>query len=104
MSRSVNMSKSIALLPLCVVLLGASQTSAQVRRPVLSDQKYCNALSEEYDRYVVNTTHTVRADAEGGYAKAACKQHHPSAGIPILELKLADAKVPLPYASAAEIR
>ena len=97
------MSRSIALLPLCLVLLGASQTRAQDRRPILSDQQYCNALSEKYDRYVVNTTHAVRANAEGGYAKAACKQHRPSAGIPILELKLADAKVPVPHRSAAEI-
>ena len=98
------MSRSIALLPLCLVLLGASQTLAQDRRPIVSDQQYCNALSAKYDRYVVNTTHAVRANAEGGYARAACKQHHPWAGIPILELKLEDAKVPLPYRSAAEAR
>lgn len=98
------MSRSIALLPLCLVLLGTAPTRAQDRRFSSSGQQYCNALSEKYDRYVVNTTHTIRPNAEGGYAEAACKQHHPSAGIPILELKLADAKVPLPYRSAAEVR
>lgn len=92
-------------LALCPVLLGMPlMAHAQEYRPLPADQQYCVALSDTYSRYVVATTETPRANAAGAYAKATCKQHQPLAGIPILEAKLDDARVPLPYQPAAEAR
>jgi hypothetical protein len=97
--QEVHMSRLKRLLPLCFVLLGVPPTvHAQGIRPVPADQRYCVTLSRSYQRYVVSTTTTPRANAAGGYAKAACKQHRPMEGIPILETKLDKAKVPLPPA------
>lgn len=93
------------LLALCPVLLGMPlMAHAQEYRPLPADQQYCVALSKAYQRYVVSSTIAPRANAAGGYAKAACKQHQLLAGIPILEAKLENAKVPLPYQPAAQAR
>jgi hypothetical protein len=85
------------LFALCCVLLGMPLLAdAQELRPAPADQKYCTVLSKNYDRYAASHSHNRVPTVEGSYAKAACKQHHPLKGIPILQAKLEDSKVPLP--------
>lgn len=61
------------------------------------DLAYCRALTTEYQKYYVKTGgHSPRpGPIDGNVAADQCRQGN-VAGIPILEQKLRDAKVPLP--------
>ena len=85
------------LVTLCGVLLGIPLTASAIpARSAAPAQKYCVALSKDYGHYVANHSHNRAPTVEGAYAKAACKQHHPSKAIPIFASKLEEAKMPLP--------
>jgi hypothetical protein len=63
------------------------------------DAAYCQALSQQYARYVVkidNGNTRVTGNPDGMVAMEQCKTGQAAQAIPVLERKLRDAKVNLP--------
>ena len=91
-----NATRIVAFL-LCTVSLAAHAQSvaAHAQSPRMTPKKYCVALGKEVDRYIASS-HGTNHIVEQGYAKAACKGNDPGDGIPILERKLEESKLPLP--------
>src|SRR5579871_1040871 len=90
--------------PLIRILVAASAvglTSVGANARVLTGQgakAYCTRLTNVYQHYVGSPDFKAEfnRDAIAGAAVAECKEGHPAIGIPVLELKLEDAKMPLP--------
>jgi len=86
---------SIALLLLAASFSAAAQDSG-------TDLKYCAELSRLYTTYVgtsefsPSTPYDRRTDAEARYALSRCSHGDAKSAIPILELRLRNAKVNLP--------
>jgi hypothetical protein len=82
-----------------VFLVAASAAHAQGRASS-PEQRYCEALSDLYMRYVGNPEteprNVRRNDADAEAALAQCRHGEPVASIPVLERKLTDNKVTLP--------
>jgi hypothetical protein len=65
----------------------------------MSDTDYCKALTQKYEAYVANMSvgrSPTPSTVDGNVAVAECKSGNTTAGIPVLERKLRDAKVDLP--------
>jgi hypothetical protein len=73
-----------------------------------SDERYCQKLTELYDRYVGYTQDGPNwhgsPDVTAGVAIAKCKEDDVEASIPVLEKKLADARVSLPAQAYSQAR
>jgi uncharacterized protein (UPF0147 family) len=82
-----------------VFLVVASAAHAQGRASS-PEQRYCEALSDLYMRYVGNPEtqprNVRRNDADAEAALAQCRHGEPVASITVLERKLTDNKVTLP--------
>lgn len=67
-----------------------------------ADMKYCSALVDRYVTYVGSsefspqTPGTSRTDPEARFAISRCQQGDTATAIPILELRLRNAKINLP--------
>ncbi len=57
-----------------------------------NDGAYCRELAVRYRRFLGN----VRADGDAANAIYNCDSGNPAAGIPVLEQRLTDARIPLP--------
>jgi outer membrane protein OmpA-like peptidoglycan-associated protein len=57
-----------------------------------NDVLYCRELSAKYRRFLGN----VRADGDAANAMYNCDNGNPATGIPVLEQRLTDARIPLP--------
>jgi hypothetical protein len=62
------------------------------------DAAYCQALTEQFQRYVIKTgSHSPNTGGlDGNVAVAQCRAGNTAAGIPVLERKLRDAGLQLP--------
>ena len=82
-----------------VFLVAASSAHAQGRESS-PEQRYCEALSDLYMRYIGNPEteprNVRRNDADADKALAQCRHGDPAASVPVLERKLTDNKVTLP--------
>lgn len=80
-------------------LVAASSVHAQGRASS-PEQRYCEALSDLYMRYVGNPEtqprNVRRNDADAEHALAQCRHGDAAASIPVLERKLADNRITLP--------
>lgn len=78
-----------------VVLLAASLPVAAVAQS--DDAAYCDALIQQYNRYVIKVgSHPNTGSVDGQVAVAQCRAGNTAAGIPVLEQKLRNAGVELP--------
>jgi hypothetical protein len=73
------------------LIAGAAMTLPLAAFAQSSDTAYCKALSGKYREYAKANV----VDAEAAAAMAQCDKS-PAAGIPVLEKRLKDGKVPLP--------
>ena len=94
------MKSYIALATAAVVAL-PFVANAETNHREASDVAYCSALSEKYVRYVGSSESSPRrlvrrSDLTGRLALAKCAEGDTATAIPILEQKLANAKVELP--------
>lgn len=92
---------TIAATLVATIVLLPLTASAEIHRPSASDVAYCAALSEKYVRYVGSSESSPRklvrrSDLTGRLALAKCGEGDTATAIPILEQKLANAKVELP--------
>ena len=77
------------------VLLAAALPLSAVAQP--SDMAYCDALIQQYNKYVIKTgSHPNTGSVDGQVAVAQCRSGKTSAGIPVLEQKLRANGVSLP--------
>jgi len=88
--------RASALMGLAAVLAGSA-----VRGQSASDVAYCAELSHLYGLYVGSTEFSTRRyhanrDVEARWALSRCEAGDPLPAIPILERRLADARVALP--------
>jgi hypothetical protein len=68
----------------------------------MSDADYCSALGQAYQRYVADMQSgraPMPAQVDAQTAISQCQAGNTTAGIPVLEQKLRDAKVELPKRS-----
>jgi hypothetical protein len=83
-----------------VVILATASPALAQGRASSPDQRYCEALSDLYMRYVGNPVteprNVRRNDAEAEKALAQCRHGEPAASIPVLERKLTDNRMTLP--------
>jgi hypothetical protein len=86
------MASMIRALPAILMFLLPLGTAAQS-----DDGAYCRALAAEYQKYYVETDgHSPQSGPiDGNIAADQCRAGN-TAGIPVLERKLRDARVPLP--------
>lgn len=86
------------VIAVAIAFLLASSAHAQGR--VSPEQRYCEALSDLYMRYVGNPETEPRKirrnDAEAEKALSQCRQGDAVASIPVLERKLTDNRITLP--------
>jgi hypothetical protein len=86
------------LVAVVIALFLASPVQAQGRTS--PEQRYCEALSDLYMRYVGNPEtqprNIRRNDADAENALAQCRQGDWGASIPVLERKLVDNRITLP--------
>ena len=77
------------------VLLAASLPAAAAAQS--GDAVYCDALIQQYSRYVIKTgSHPNTGSVDGQVAVAQCRAGNTAAGIPVLEQKLRNQGVALP--------
>lgn len=76
------------------MLLAVSLPVSAVAQP---DAAYCNALIQQYYRYVVKVgSHPNTGSTDGQVAVEQCRAGNTAAGIPVLEQKLRNQGVALP--------
>jgi hypothetical protein len=82
------------------VFLMAALSAHARGRASSPEQRYCEALSDLYMRYVGNPEtqprNVRRNDADAENALAQCRHGDAAASIPVLERKLGDNKITLP--------
>jgi hypothetical protein len=86
--------KSLHWLAPAAAVLMPFGVSAQV-----SDADYCKALTQKYEAYISSKTFgrtPGQGTVDGSVAIEQCKAGNTTAGIPVLEHKLRDARVDLP--------
>ena len=85
----------ITIRSLAVLLAAALPLSAVAQS---GDMAYCDALIQQYNRYVVkvNSQSPNTGGVDGQVAVAQCRAGNTAAGIPVLEQKLRNQGVPLP--------
>ena len=84
----------IVIRPLAM-LLAASLPAAASAQP--ADAAYCNALIQQYNRYVIKLgSHPNTGSLDGNVAVEQCRAGNTAAGIPVLEQKLRGAGLSLP--------
>jgi hypothetical protein len=77
------------------VLLAASLPAAAAAQS--ADAAYCEALIQQYNRYVIKTgSYPNTGSVDGQVAVAQCRAGNTAAGIPVLEQKLRNQGVALP--------
>lgn len=81
-----------------MIAIGLALITPAVQAQASRDLAYCERLYEMHDRYVARVKR-FGGTARDGMADAAidrCRNGRFGEGIPVLELKLAQAKIPLP--------
>ncbi len=80
------------IVPVLALLLSFSAPA------MADDASYCRALAQAYERYVVklDSGHTVQSGSTAGSVALSQCRNGNSAGIPVLERELRNAKIELP--------
>jgi hypothetical protein len=87
-------------LKIATIMLALAIPGAASAQPPVPQQKYCTALSKEYDRYIASD-HGANHLVGPGFGEAACKEHHAYVSIPVLERTLEAAKLRPPTVAQA---
>ena len=89
--------KRFAAVAIAFLLVSSAHAQGRVSSP---EQRYCEALSDLYMRYVGNPETEPRKirrnDADAEKALAQCRRGEVAASIPVLERKLTDNRITLP--------
>jgi hypothetical protein len=84
----------ITIRPLAMLLAVSLPFTAAAQS---ADAAYCDALIQQYQRYVIKAgSHPNTGSVDGQVAVAQCRAGNTTAGIPVLEQKLRSAGVTLP--------